>query len=259
MQIFRFIPNAYNYPLIIRTLSGQWWPEGVDLGRFMNYLCPKSFGDYPWAHEGNCYLHEPSELELSDFPAFALHLPVISPYAADVLTSSGLISTPVPMTVSGRPFFAVQPALTLLEPNLPQPFVAEDSKGLAMSGGEIFHYYSRTFDVSRITKDFFTIPEFEPYSDLYITERLVDIAKAAGLTGLEYLELVYDNGPLEPRYPTIDRSAIPSFTARRKLESELMEGRCSMLLYDTLATRDAVDSAVCSGYASFEYLQPKYN
>jgi hypothetical protein len=251
MKIYRFLPNAREYAAVTKTLAGKWWPDGLDLGVVMQQLFPKRTD--PWPHEDNRYDKYPPELSLSDFPAFALNVPVLSERALAALTCVGLVSDAVPMTVSGQPFFAVQPRV------LPGVFDEENSRGLALPGGEVFHYYLRSFDVSKVTAEFFVIPKLQPFSELYITERLLGAAKAAGLTGLEYVELVYDEGgPVVPVYPAVARERITQYSYRRRLEWELLFWRAEFSCYDEAAIRDAVEGAVSAGLISFDYVRPDY-
>jgi hypothetical protein len=250
MKIYRYLPNAHEYAVVTMTLAGKWWPDGIDLGPVMQKLFPKGSG--PWAHENNRYTKYPPELPLSDFPAFALNVPLVSERAAAVLACMGFISDPVPLTVSGQPFFAVQPQ------ELPGVFDAANSRGLTLPGGEVFHYYQRSFDPSKVTAEFFVIPALQPFSDLYITERLLREVKALGLTGLEYVELVYDDGPVVPVYPPVERERITQYSYRRRLEWELLYWRGSLRFYDEDVIRDAIEKAVSDGMISFDYVQPSY-
>lgn len=227
---------------MMRTRHGQWWPDGLDLGPFMPRLFPQS-GD-PWSHAGNQFNQYPSEAPLPDFPAFALNVPIVSPRAADVLRRAALISDAVPLTVSGAPHFAIQPQRSQ------NVFRPASSSGLTLPGGEIFHYHRRDFETAG--------PEFEPFSELYITERVLDQADAAGLTGLEYYGLVFDDGPVEPVYPTVEQTAIPDLTVRRQLEYDLLYWRCSLWSYSKPQIEEAVKSAVARGVLSFDYVVPEY-
>jgi hypothetical protein len=251
MKIYRFLPNARHYAVVTKTLVGQWWPDGIELGGVMRQLFPKGPGR--WPHVNNCYNQYPPELPLSDFPAFALNVPVLSERALAALTSARLVSDAVPMTVSGLPFFALQPRV------LPDVFDEGNSRGLTLSDGEVFHYYRRSFDVSKVTAEFFVIPKLQPFSDVYVTEQLLGAAEEAGLTGLEYAELVYDEGgPVVPVYPSVAREQIQQYTFRRRLEWELLYGRASFRCYEDEEIRDAVEGAVSAGLISFEYNRPDY-
>ncbi|HWS90094.1 MAG TPA: hypothetical protein VN282_24205 [Pyrinomonadaceae bacterium] len=251
MKIYRFLPNARDYGVVTKTLAGRWWPDGIEMGRKMRELFPKLTD--AWPHEGNRYDHDPEEVPLSDFPAFALNVPVVSRRAAEVLKRARLVSEFVPMTVSGEPFFAVQPQI------LPDVFDAERSRGLTFPNGEVFHYYLRSFDTSKVAAEFFAIPELQPFSDLYVTERLLREAEAAGLTGLEYVELVYDeDGPFVPVYPAEARARADEFTYRRRLEWELLYWRGSLRWYDEEVIDEAIGRALAAGLVSYVYVRPEY-
>jgi hypothetical protein len=258
VKIYRFIPNGRDYPSIAHTVGEQWWPEGVDMGSLGAFLPRATFGSVP-PFEGPCFLGHDPEAPLSDFPSLSLQLPILSPRAARVLAEAKLIEPPVPMTVSGIPCFAVQPLLTQVKPELPRAFVADSSRSLTMPNGEVLLYYSRSFDLDKVPGEFFTIPELEPFSDLYVTDRLLEVAHAERLTGLEFVELVFDDGPIEARYPTPRRTGRPCIhTPRAELEWELLEARCDPMLYPRLQIEEAVFTAVREGYVTFDFIEPEY-
>ena len=259
MRIYRYVPDGRHHASLFRTHSMKWWPDGIDLGSAMSRRYPRHWPwpHIPWPHEGNDYDKEPERLALPDFPVLSLMVPVVSPRAARLLTDLGPTQT-VPVVVGGEPFLAVQPLLTKVRPDLSRAFVAEASRALTLPAGRPFLYYARVFEPAKIPGEFFTIPEFEPYSDLYVTERLVDRAREAGLTGLDYLELVFDDdGPVIPRDPRVAPKAIPRSTYREELEREVLEGRCGWLPSDVL-TKTACDAAVCDGYVAYEFIAPTY-
>lgn len=257
MKIWRFVPNARDYGTLMHAHSCRWWPQGIDLGRLMEAEFPKTHGSGTWAHEGNRYRRMPPDRPLGDFPALALQVPILSPRAADLLHDAGLILPPVPVSVAQEPCYAVQPLMTSVMPGLPRAFVPERSRAIDLLGdGLVPLYLERAFDTSCIPGEFFTIPELEPYSDLYVTERLVALARSAGLTGLEFLELVYDDGPVPLRYAPVSRGEIPEIDSRRTLESELLTGRCALYVLDEPVCAEALIRAVCSGYLTFDWRLP---
>lgn len=257
MKIWRFVPNARDYATLMHAHTCRWWPQGIDLGRLMEAELPKTHGSGTWVHEGNRYQRIPSDRPLGDFPTLALQVPVLSPRAADLLHAAGLILPPVTVSVSDAICYAVQPLMTSVMPNLPHAFVPERSKAIDLTGdGLVPLYLERTFDESCIPGEFFTIPELEPYSDLYVTERLVALARSANLTGLEFLELVYDDGPVPLRYAPVSRGEVPEIGSRRKLESELLTGRCLLYVIDEPACEEALIRAVCNGYLTFDWRPP---
>jgi hypothetical protein len=241
MKIYRFVPNGRDYAPITRPVVGRFWPDGIDMGPVFPDIYPDAHGS-PRGYR----LSWPGA-PMSDFPAFALNLPMISAHAARVLGS--LVKT-VPTTVDDQPIFAVQPLLQ------GGGFVASASRALALPRGEPLLYTARAFDPAAVPGEFFTIAELSPFSDLYVTERLVDAARTAGLTGLECLELVWDDHPVEVRYPPVPREAIPRFTLRRDLEHELLKGRCDFGAYDSTTAEAAIDDAVVKGYVAFEFVEP---
>ncbi len=243
MKIYRFVPVAAGTAAVPKTLAERWWPDGIYFGQGLARMFPK--GPH-WAHEGNRYEQYPEELALPDFPAFAFNVPLLSEKAAAVLRSAGLVDELVLVHVAGKPFFAVQYR------KLPEVFRPESSEGLALPRGEIFHYYRRDFDSSQAVAEFFSLPPFGPFSDLYFTERLLAASQQAGLTGLEACELVYDNGPVTVRYPKVDRASLPDGTLRRRLECELLYWRAAVLDYDERVIEDAIENAAVDGWISFD-------
>ena len=257
MKIWRFVPNARDYATLMHARTCRWWPDGIELGRLMDAEFPKTHGRGTWVHEGNRYRRIPAERPLGDFPALAMQVPILSPRAADLLHAAGLIRSPVPVSVSGETCYAVQPLMVSVMPSLPRAFVPERSRSIALTGDDLVPLYvERAFDESCIPGEFFTIPELEPYSELYVTERFVALARGAGLTGLEYLELVYDDGPVPLRYKPVSRSEIPEIDSRRKLETELLSGRCLLYVFDEPTCEEAMIRAVCDGYLTFDWRRP---
>lgn len=243
MKIYRFVPTIAGHAVVPKTLVGRWWPDGIEMGTAMDHLFPKTSLS---AHPDNVYHQFPIDSQLTDFPAFALNVPLISEKAAAVLRSAGVTNNFVPITIDGKPYFAV------LYGRIPGIFRSESSEGLALPGGEVFHYYRRDFDTSKTTTEFFSLPVFGPFSDLYFTERLMDVVASAELSGLESSELVYDNGPLTVRYPPIDRTCLPQGTFRQRMESELLYWRCSLANYDAAVIQEALESAAADGWISFD-------
>ena len=243
MKIYRFVPVAAGRAVVTKTLAERWWPDGINFGTGMARMLPKG---PQWAHLGNRYRQYPEDQPLPDFPAFAFNVPLLSQKAAAILRSAGLVDELVLVHVADKPFFAVQYR------KLPDVFRPDSSEGLALPRGEIFHFYRRDFDESKATAEFFSLPVFGPFTDLYFTERLLAVSQEAGLTGLESCELVYDNGPVTVRYPKVDRALLPDGTLRRRLEWELLYWRAAVLDYDESVIRDAIENAAAEGWISFD-------
>lgn len=221
MKIYRFVPDLRLYAHPRRSIVGRWWPEGIELGSWMDQVHddPSLWGR---PHAGG-YDPIPEELPLSDFPLLSLQVPVVSERAAERLGREDLAGRLRPMAIGGQRFFAVQPLLEVRgEANA---FVPEASSGIHLPGGEIVHYHTRVFEPSRLRGEFFTIPAHEPYAETYVTEAFVDRARSAELTGIDHLELVFDDGPIPPRHTPPSPEVLDRATYRQELEWELFRDR----------------------------------
>jgi hypothetical protein len=257
MKIYRFIPNTRDYRYVSRNLAGvKWWPDGIDLGRIPNNDFPKILPDAtsrPWAHEGNQFDGIQDNLPFSDFPGLTLNVPILSERAARTFAALSTVDVAATLTVDGQRFFAVQPKAAK------GAFQADRSAGFAMPEGEVPFYYQRSFDTSRISAEFFMIDELVPYSDLYITDRLVTAAAAAGLTGLEFIELVFDeDGSVVPTYPSVPRDQVHTLFKRGSMEAEMIFWRCSMWIYNTSEIDEACFELFSSGRVSLVDQPPTY-
>ena len=257
MKIYRYIPDDAHYRYVPRNMVGlQWWPDGIDLGRMQLFRPKSSREGGTWAYEGNCFDAYPKELSLSDFPALTLNIPIVSARALEVLSSATTLGAATAMTVDEAPYFVVQPKV------IPGVFDTKGSTGLVMPEGQTFFYYRRVFDVSKVDSEFFMIKEQFPYSDLYITDRFVSAASAAGLTGTDYFELVFDEeGPVVPIYPGETLPNIRDsldWRGRLELEYFLIHRRCEDWVYDEDPIERATCDAVARGYVSSGYKKPTY-
>lgn len=254
MKIYRFIPNTRAYRYVSRNLAGvKWWPDGIDLGPDADQDWPKILPDapdQPWAHEGNQFVGIQDDLPFSDFPGLTLNVPILSERAKRALAPLGTVDIPATLTVDGERLFAVQPRVA------EGAFQAERSAGFATPDGDILFYDQRSFDTSRISAEFFMIDALMPYSDVYITDRLVTAAAEAGLTGLEYIELVFDeDGPVVPTYPRVPREKVHTFFKRGLMEAEMIAWRCWMSMADA---DEACMELFSSGRVSFLDQLPAY-
>jgi hypothetical protein len=229
MRIYRFVPDIEGHAHARRSGAGPWWPPGIDLGPWMQRAHDmSSWGLGP--HDGR-YARAPEELAPSDFPILSLQVPVMSERATEQLGAHlernafwpELASRLRPMWIGEQRFFAVQPLLAVRgEPNA---FVPEASEGIRLPGGEVVHYHTRAFEPSRLRGEFFTIPTHEPYAETYVTEAFVDRARNAGLTGIDHLELVFDDRPIRPWHTPPPLAALDNPTFRQTLEWELFRDR----------------------------------
>lgn len=245
MKIYRYIPNTADFGMVSRPVTRRWWPTNIDLGWDMDL----SF-KYSPALENNSkhvmsYYHDPDNLPLSDFPALTLNLPIISHKALSAIQAAGIKLQVEPVLIGDRKFFAVQ------SQDLPLVFNFEKSKGLKFPNGDVFYFYHRMFNEAEVRNEFFTIPKL-CCSDIYITERIIKICQDANLTGLEYVELVFDGAPIEPHYKPQHKEEMDVFTARAQLERDLIAWRCSAMNYTQPEIDRAVEDAVSKGYISYK-------
>jgi hypothetical protein len=238
MRIYRFTPTTSGFAHPWRSVAGRWWPPGIELGPAMDQLHDmSSWGVRP--HADGRYDRSPEEQATSDFPVLSLQVPVVSERAAeklgfhpersldgDWLDLAGRLR---PIWIGGDRFFAVQPLLAA--PGESNGFLPEASSGIALPGGEIVHYHTRAFEPDRLPGEFFTIPAHQPYAETYVTEALVDRALAAGLSGLERLELVFDGAPVAPGHTPPPPGSLERPRYRQELEWELFKGRGALWSY----------------------------
>jgi len=254
VKIYRFIPNGKEYTSIALK-NGQFWPDGIDFGEVikMDFNDDLLFGQQP---DHSKFERISADLPLPDFPAYDLQLPIVSAKALEILSSDKTLENrAVPITVTGETFYALQPIMNIEKAS--NPLVQKQSKGLTLASGEVYFYYSRMFDVKKIHGEFFAISDFKPYSDLYLTENLLERTVSAGLTGLEYVELVYDNGPVIPRYPKVNIDTIP-YTLRKEMEFTLISRRQMLYMYDWTDFQSRFQQAIADGYIPYEFMVPEY-
>ncbi len=252
MRIYRFVAHIEGYAHPWRGVNARWWPDGIELGPLMEGLYDMSRLGIRGYEDGR-YDRAPDELAPSDFPMLSLQVPVVSERAAERLGFhperggdwAGLAGRLRPMWIGEERFFAVQPLLSVR--GEPHAFVPEASSGIRMPAGEVIHYHTRMFEPSRLRGEFFTIPAHEPYAETYVTEVFVDRARGAGLTGLEDLELVFDDAPIPPHHRPPPPELLDRPTYRQQREWELFEGRGSLWHYLDDELRDAFRRAVLDG------------
>lgn len=243
MKIFRFVPDVAGYGHPWRS-GGRWWPRSVELGEWMDYR--SGFPDTGITPQLEGAYRADEHMPLSDFPLLSLQLPLLSTRAAESLAGLGLAERLRPVTINGAPFFAVQPLFTVR--GQPEAFVAEASQGIRMHRGEIVHYHTLAFDSAHIPGELFTLGPHEPYSELYVTEAFVERVRTAGLTGLTHPELVYDGGPVAPRYRPPAHAHIDQQSWYAQETWQLFYERGSMLSYFEDELLDAFRQAQQAGH-----------
>ena len=256
MRIYRFVPDLAGYAHPWDTLEGWWWPHGIELGSWMQRTHDLSaLGIRP---SSGHYRRSPEELACSDFPALSLQLPILSERAAERLGAHPeragswpeLARRLHPLWIGEERLFAVQPLLSTR--GAPHAFLPTASEGVQLSRGDTVHYHTLAFDPGLVRGEFFTLPAHEPYAETYVTEAFVDRARAAGLTGIDHLQLVFDGRPIPPTFPPPPASALdaiqPSF--RHTLEWSLFHGRGSFASYPEDELRAAFRAAVLAGLIS---------
>ena len=61
-----------------------------------------------------------------------------------------------------------------------------------------------------------------------LADGLVEIARNTGSKGLEFVELLHDDGPVIPIYLAVEPDELSEYSIRRQLEYVLLFGRCSL-------------------------------
>ena len=248
MRIYRYIPDAGKYRrYYFMQLSYKWWPDGIDLGPRAERTYARSYDGEVWAYEGNNFPVGGRNAPYSDFPALSLNVPALSPRALDALRPMPGLEKVVAIHIGEADFFAVQPpVLEALDP--------ERSEGIFTPRGEPLFYTKRWFDENLVTADLFWVSALMPISDVYVTERFVDAALAHGLTGLDYLELVWDGAPVVARYPPTRKH----IDAREFLEqAQLLARRDAHRRFtDDPEYNQIVEQMIADGYLPLEYVHP---
>ena len=219
MKIYRYIPNTINHGVITKPIDQKWWPLGIDLGHQMDHLY-EGLSDNTSPNTLKHYPFDEHQLPLSDFPALALNLPLVSARAVEALKRHGVEGNYQQVEVGDQLFYAVQ---TYTNDEL---FDWDQSDSVNVGNIPLF-FHKRVFNTDAITGEFFTLPDFA-FSDVYITEKLLQICEQEKLTGLEQVELVYgESGPVIPHYVQESEPNLQSLNPRAQLEMEIIEWRCS--------------------------------
>jgi len=228
MKIYRFVPATDGYRFVESNRNARWWPTGMNLGRGTGHFSEHPSGKGPSLYEGNRYETDDKrwpELELnpSDFPPFALNVPLLSQKAYEHLHKLEGLETMIDVWVDDEKHCAISPPVLHKTVNFPKSQYLQESEGLWL------YLVKRVFNEETINKHIFWTKELMPFSDVYLSEEFVRKAREAHLKGLEFLELVWDSGkPCLPRY-TPSAYNPNQMTSRCALESELVISRCDCI------------------------------
>ncbi len=261
MKIYRFIPNGKDFRFIRMpdAVTGVIGPRGILLrgSEFSaeDFSVPLSDADVSLRGVVETYETHPlyANRPLSDFPPLYLNVPIVSERAVSILRRIDRCpDVLVPVSVDGFRFFAIDVASEIVcDPDRSEwvafPPPCDDEPAFC---------YRRAFEISRVRGEFFGLGYWYGVSDCYITSIFVDEARRAGLTGLEYIELVYDEqGPVIPTYPVIERIERAD---RCKLFME--RGNLSERWWTVgkVDFQPVCEGLIKRGLISLEYTQPTY-
>ena len=226
MKIYRFVPDPRGYRTFLPGISQRWWPEGISMPEPAPKLFPRA---QQWQFEGNRFGGYPTFWPISDFPHYHLCLPAWSPRAHQVLRDMIGIEESTNAYFSEHPFTVVRPTF------LPDAVDLSRSRAVTLPSGAVLALKTRWFREDAVTADIFWAGPFLPYPDVYLSERFVQTATAAELTGIKLFKPVWDDGrPIGPPGPPrqLDNEALdwPSLKIefnllfmRAELEGEMPE------------------------------------
>ncbi len=137
-----------------------------------------------WQFEGNRFDGYPPFWPISDFPHYHLCLPAWSPRADAVLRDMVGIEESTTAFFSDQPFTVVRP--TYLEDAID----FSRSQVVPLPSGTVVALKRRWFREEAVSGDIFWAGPFLPYPDVYLSDRFVQTAKTAGLTGIDRFEIV---------------------------------------------------------------------
>lgn len=214
------------------------------MGKYANNQYPLPPAHEPWRYEGNLFQLSRPDRPIADFPAFPLCIPVASERGMSHLNGLSGLDRNVAIKVDGDTFFAIQPKMLKFNSinEAESSFISCPSSDPLFSDLPLIFKF-RQFNEIEIDVDIFWLECLEPYSDVYVTGKFMERVKDAGLTGLEFVELVFDNGrPCMPQYPITqerDTQKLRSYP-RYNLEMDLLANRGSALLCPSLGIQKIV-------------------
>jgi len=186
VRIYRFVPDDRGFRSFVPDMFRRWWPEGLSMPRTVERMYlgagPAVFAGYPdfWP--------------IGDLAHYHLLLPAWSDRADRVLGGLEGIAERTTAQFDGERLHVVRPVWVEHAIDLDQ------SEVIAAPTGEVLAFAQRQFRPQVIQHDVFWAGPM-PYPDVYVSDRFVQAAHAAGLTGAGRLALVWDDGPCGPPYP----------------------------------------------------------
>lgn len=243
MNIYRYVPDGRHYRGMDVGYGDRFWPEGIELGSSAEQEFPKGIGGGRWWLEGNRYESTPGSTgSLADFVATTMNIVVLQSRAFQAL---GNFASSVNVTVDDLPAVALQlPCLDVVS--------VEESTFVSGPEGEPLFWNRLAFHEKSVTDDLFWISSSMPFSYVYMTEAFVQKSKSLGLTGLDYVELVWDGRPRELSYPPI-RSAGSRNGYRYYLETNFIMSRAAMMGYFSNDIEPILSTALKSGLLPWAY------
>lgn len=224
--------------------NDRFWPEGIELGRDAELEFPKGISGTRWWLEGNRYHSAQGDNSpLADVVATTMNILVVQARAAD---ACGLAGRQVSVTVDDVAATAFQ------LPELEAVVDFDQSDAIRGPEGEPLFWNRLEFIPQRITHDAFWLKEDMPFSYIYMTEAFVTRAKSMGLTGLDYLEPVWDGSACELSYDAL-KSVGARNGYRYYLETNFLLARAAMFGHLSGDIHPILDEALALGRFPWRY------
>lgn len=228
---------------MVTTYVDRFWPDGIDLGGTTARDFPKGLDGAQWFLDGNRYRSRSgSPKSLADVVATTMNVLIVRERAAALFGDD-----------LKRPVIVDDEAAAALQlPIADNAIDVARSSGVAAPEGQSLFWTSLEFRPENVQADVFWLREEMPFSYVYMTQEFVDRARNAGVTGLDQIELVWDNGACPLRYPPV-REIHEKSGYRYYLEIPFILVRASTYGYMDDEIHPILDAAMASGLLPTRY------
>lgn len=189
MKIFRYAPDRHlrRFPV---DDAGAWWPRGVSM--------PAAVARAYWHSDDwqDRFKGYPPFLPIGDLAQHTLSHLAWSERANAVLQDMRGIQASAKADFDGTTLHVVQPML------LEHAIDVAACEVLTDQEDRPFALKRHAFREDQVTLDVFWAG-LMPFPEIYLSERFVDTCHAAGLVGTAGLRLVWDDGPVGPRFAPV--------------------------------------------------------